>query len=326
MLLPLQVAEMSTDIKILFWRTLEIRKAIAGFSIASVIDIAAISSLSVIYERISTAKGNDLVMLAIVGVVLVVLRTGAVFLLRKYSYNELTEKKSRDEHELVELFIQRRSCTLPEKENSLIAQFKESITNSTQLATINFDLPMVSLIGELLFAIGGFLVLVYNVGLSLILVMTPVVFILLLVMKSVANRLRSFGSDVMLITENRLVRIDNIAETSLELCVARSSNVAANYFDTPNSRLNRLIHRQLTLSNFIQLAVESASFVIILLCLILITLKATALTLGGAAASLAVLARMVPTITRLISSVTQLHYGIPAVIKLHAHKHDKVAA
>lgn len=323
---PPQVAEMSTDIKILFWRTLEIRMAVAGFSIASAIDIAAISSLSVLYERISTAKGNDLVMLAIVGVVLVVLRTGAVFLLRKYSYGELMEKKSRDEHELVKVFVQRRSRTLPEKENSLIAQFKESITNSTQLATINFDLPMVSLIGELLFAIGGFLVLVHNVGLSLILAMTPVVFALLLVMKSVANRLRSFGSDVMQITENRLVRIDNIAETSLELCVARSSNVAANYFDTPNNRLNRLIHRQLTINNSIHLAVESASFFIILLCLILITLKATTLTLGGAAASLAVLARMVPTITRLIASVTQLHYGIPAVIKLHTYKHDKVAA
>ena len=317
---------MSSDMRILFLRTLEIRNAVAGFSIASAIDIAVISSISVLYERISTAKDEGLVMLAIGGVFLVLVRTAAVFFLRKYSYRELMAKKSRDEHDLVKVFVLRRSRTLPEKENSLISQFKESITNSTQLATINFDLPMASLIGELLFAIGGLLVLIHNVGLPLILAITPVVLILLFVMKKVANKLRSFGSDVMEITENRLVRIDNVAENSLELCLARSGNVAAEYFDFPNCQLNSLIARQQTLSNSIQLAVESASFLIILLCLILITLEAATLTLGAAAASLAILARMVPTITRAISSVTQLHYGIPAVIKLHTYKHAKVVA
>jgi len=308
---------MSTNIRLLLGRTLEIRKAIAGFSIASAVDIAAISSIAVLYDRISTAQGTVLVMLAIVVVLLVVLRTAAVFVLRRNSYGALMAKKSRDEHELVKVFVQRRSRTLPEKENSLIAQFKESIINSTQLATINFDLPVTSLIGELLFAIGGMVVLVYNVGISLILAAIPILLILLLIMKTVANRLRSFGSEVLHITENRLARIDNIAEASLELCVARGGKVAADYFDSPNSQLNGLIHRQMTLSNSIQLVVESASFVIILMCLILISLKATTLTMGGAAASLAVLARLVPTITRSISSVTQLHYGIPAVIKLH---------
>jgi hypothetical protein len=311
---------MMTDIRLLWGRTLEIRKAIAGFSIASVIDIAAISSISVLYEQISKAQGKDLMAFALIVVILVILRTVAVFSLRRYSFGELMAKKSRDEYELVKAFIQRRSRTLPEKENNLIAHFKESIINSTQLATVNFDLPMASLIGELLFAVGGVLVLVYNVGIALMLAMTPIALILLLIMKAVANRLRSLGEDVMLITENRLVRIDNIAEASLELCVASGGKVAADYFDAPNHQLNSLVNRQLSLSNSVQLVVESASFVIILLCLILIALKATALTMGGAAASLAVLARMVPTITRSISSVTQLHYGIPAVIKLHINK------
>lgn len=311
-----------TDIRLLWGRTLEIRKAIAGLSIASVIDIAAISSISVLYEQISKAQGKDLMAFALIVVILVCLRTVAVFSLRRYSFGELMAKKSRDEYELVKAFIQRRSRTLPEKENNLIAHFKESIINSTQLATVNFDLPMASLIGELLFAVGGVLVLVYNVGIALMLAMTPIALILLLIMKAVANRLRSQGVDVMLITENRLVRIDNIAEASLELCVASGGKVAADYFDAPNHQLNSLVNRQLSLSNSVQLVVESASFVIILLCLILISLKATALTMGGAAASLAVLARMVPTITRSISSVTQLHYGIPAVIKLHITKHD----
>jgi hypothetical protein len=99
--------------------------------------------------------------------------------------------------------------------------------------------------------------------------------------------------------------------------VGRASNAAAKYFNESNIQLNSLISRQLSLSNSIQLVVESASFIIILLSLILISQHATSLTMGGAAASLAVLARMVPTITRSIASITQLHYGIPAVLKLH---------
>jgi ABC-type multidrug transport system fused ATPase/permease subunit len=317
---------MSTGMKALYWRTLEIRKAIAGFSIASLIDVIVIWSLSVIFERIAAVNGNDLVILAFGGFILVFLRTGAIFFLRQYSYRELMEKKNRDEHELVKIFVQRRSLTLPEKENSIIGHFKESITNATQLATINFDLPMVSLIGEVLFSIAGFMILIHTLGLPLILVMMPVVFISLIVMRSIANNLRSLGSDIMHITEDRLVRIDNIAETSLELCVASAGKTAADYFDSPNRNLNGLIRRQLTLSNSIQLTVESASFIIILLCLVLITFNLVTLTLGAAAASFAVLTRMVPTITRSISSITQLNYGIPAVIKLHNYKCNKLAA
>ena len=303
--------------KILLDRVFHIRKPILGFLLSSAIDIGLIAVISSLYERIVNASGPYLITLAIFGVSIITLRTIAVFFLRKYSYREIMLKKNHDEYELVRVFISNRDQTLPESENSLIAQFKESIINSTQLATVNFDLPVASLIGELLFAFGGIVVLIYNVGFVLILSSIPVLIILLLLMRKVADSLHFFGSEVLSITEKRLGSIDNIAEASLELCVGRASNAAAKYFNESNIQLNSLISRQLSLSNSIQLVVESASFIIILLSLILISQHATSLTMGGAAASLAVLARMVPTITRSIASITQLHYGIPAVLKLH---------
>lgn len=315
---------MSDNLGLLWARTREIQKACTAFLIASAIDIGVIALISILYDQISKSQGKSLMMLGLVVVMLVVLRTASVFGLRRYAYHDLMTKKSLDEFEIVKAFIKRRSRTLPDKENKLIAQFKESVINSTQLATVNFDIPMASLIGELLFAFGGVLMLIYSVGIDLIIAIAPIILILMLFLKTVANRMKSFGAEVLKITEDRLARIDNIAEASLELCVSSGQQAAANYFNVPNDQLNSLIKRQLTLSSSIQLVVESASFIIILLCLVLIALKATTLTMGGAAASLAVLARMVPTITRSIASVTQLHYGIPAVINLYAYKHDLV--
>jgi len=317
---------MTTKISVLLRRILQIRKAVFAYSIASLIDIVVISSISILYEKISSAKGNDLPLLALVGIVLIIIRTAASLFLRSYSYVELMAKKSRDEYELIKIFIQKRSLTLPANENSLISQFKESITNATQLATINFDLPVAILISDLLFAIGGILLLAYNVGLTLILAITPVIFALLFFMKSIANRLQTLSLDVMSAAEERFAFLDNISETSLELCFARSDTNAAVYFDTPNNRFNRLIGRQFSISNYVQLSVEVAAFVIILLCLVLITLDFIPITLGKGAASFAVLARLVPSITRSIASATQLHYGIPAVIKLSTLTQSNVSS
>jgi len=302
---------------VLIRRLFQVRKAATAFLLAGIVDIVVISIISIIYDKISEANYEDIVFFAFAGFLLVAFRTLSVLGLRDYSYAVIMKKKTKDERRLVETFIESRSYTLPINEASLISGFKEAIANATQLATINFDIPMSSLIGELVFAIGGIILLVYNIGPIAILAMTPVILILACLMYKIAGILRSYGLNAIKLNESRLTRTDNVAEASLELSAASCSVSAADYFEIPNKALNMLFRHQLTLSNSSQLIVESASFLMIMTCIIMMTLQDTSVSIGRTASSLAILARLIPTVTRTMSSVTQLNYGIPAVMKLH---------
>lgn len=305
-------------LKPLLERVRSIKNSVYAFLAASLIDILAITAISILYERLSVVAKGEMWLLVVSGLLIVLIRTSAVYYFRRYAYIALMAKKTADEYTLVHKFVRVRSNTPINEENRSVARFKESIMNSTQLAAINFDLPFTSLAGEVLFGVGGVAVLVYNVGFTLILGSLPIVIVLIFAMKIIADRLKSFGAEVLNKTENRIRIIDNISEASLELSISDASTAAAKYFDRPNAALNKLYATQQSVSNSIQLIVESASFVIIMFCVVLVALGVTSLSMGGIAAALVILARMVPTITRSIASVTQLHYGIPAVVRLYA--------
>jgi hypothetical protein len=124
------------------------------------------------------------------------------------------------------------------------------------------------------------------------------------------------GQNVLDSTERRLSMIDNVVDGSLELSMRKDATEVQNYFNAYNIKVNHLMSRQLTLSSVSSLLVESASVFVILIALYSITTGSSEVTGAGIAASLAILSRLVPTITRSLASVTQLHYGIPAVIRL----------
>lgn len=304
--------------RILFRRVKNLRVAILWFLGASVVDIAAVSGISAIYNVVSTVGLNELVILAFGGLALVLARTGLVFQFRKLAFEVVMQKKILDESSIVAAFISRRVHDLQQNENSSITEFKEGLVNSSQLAVVNFDIPVAMLFGEIFFTLGALIMLFNGIGSFLFWCLMPIGFFTLFLMRIISAKLRAFGSAVLRANEARLLQIDNLAESSSELSVANRVNFAVHEFEHPNIELTNVLKSQLSLGNSVQLVVESVAIISVFVCFLAISLGFVSVSASSLAATLAVLARLVPTITRSIASATQLHYGIPAVLKLHA--------
>ena len=194
--------------------------------------------------------------------------------------------------------------------------FKEKLVNSSNLAAVNFDIPVASIISELIFATGGIIILLRIFGLKLFLFNLPVFFILIIFSKFVSRKLNNLGKSILKYTEKRLNAIDNVSVLAIELSAMADSRNLVNYFEKVNQPFNKILSKQIITSNMMQIYTESASFIIILISLISLISGIASTSLANSATSLAVLSRMVPSFTRSISFMTQLQFGIPSVVRL----------
>lgn len=286
-------------------------------SLSSLVELSLLAAIAWIFEQIvSNQPLLGFEGLILLGSIVVFSRSILVYFLRKKAFESLVATKNEVESNILTVFLAKRRYVLPADEDTYLSGFKERVTNSSMLASINFDLPVAYLLGEVVFALGGILGLVYHIGWAMIFSVIPLMVILALVMRKVASSLKQVGQDVLDSTERRLSMIDNVVDGSLELSMRKDATEVQNYFNAYNSKVNHLMSRQLTLSSVSSLLVESASVFVILIALYSITTGSSEVTGAGIAASLAILSRLVPTITRSLASFTQLHYGIPAVIRL----------
>ena len=247
---------------------------------------------------------------------LVILRTVIVFFLRKYSLENIFIKKIKDENLILNQFIDNRIRDFNCDENNSINSFKEKLINSSNLAVINFDIPIISIFAEVIFSLGGIVLLIKLFGIKLFLFNLPVFTILIVFSRYISRKLKNLGIKILEVTENRLNSIDNISEIAIELSTLKYKNNLREYFYKVNKPFNEILKKQIIFTNFLQINTESSAFIIILVSLVCIIVNVTETSLSNTATSLAILARMVPSFTRSIAFITQLQFGAPCVKRL----------
>ena len=307
---------MFTNLKknIFLVRILSIKNAIFAYSLASFFDIVFILNISSIFREITeTNLDKNFNFYIFKSLILIIIRTSFVFSLKRYTFRKIFYKKLSDEKKIVASFINNK---IRDSGNYNLNEFKEKLINSCNLAAINFDIPICSILAEIVFALGGLFILFNIFGLRLFLFNFPIFILLIIVSKFVSNKLNKLGSKILLSTEKRLNAIDNVSEVAFELSSLNNSNKLIKYFTTINNPYNTILNDQITTTNMMQIITESGAFIIILLSLICLITNLNETSLANSATSLAVLSRMVPSFTRIISFVTQLQFGVPCVKRL----------
>ncbi len=296
-------------------RIFDIRNSIISYSFASFLDIILILIISSIFKKIiEISFDSEVYFYVIQCLILVLLRTIFVFLLRKYSFSKIFDKKLKDEEFLVRNFIEERIYYLDENNN--LNLFKEKLINSCNLAAVNFDIPITSIFAELIFAFGGIFILFQIFGVRLFLYNFPILIILIIASKFLSKKLHKLGIIIINSTEKRLNSIDNISEISFEVSAIKESSKLVSYFSKINNPYNKILSQQIITSNMTQIFTESSAFIIILMSLVAITLNTSSMSLTNSATSLAILSRMIPSFTRSIAFFTQLQFGVPCVRRL----------
>ena len=144
---------------IYFKRIFSIRQSIAAYSLASFLDIIMILIISKIFSKITSSDFNGNIYIYVFSCLfLIIFRTVSVFFLRKFSFGKIFKKKLIFEKVYVEKFICDRTKRGTNNEND-IRIFKEKLINSSNLAAVNFDIPIFSIVAELIFSIGGIFIL-----------------------------------------------------------------------------------------------------------------------------------------------------------------------
>ena len=299
---------------IFFKRIFSIKNAIIAFSFASFIDILLILKISSIFSDIAQSQlEKNLISYIFQCFFYILVRTIFVFLLKKYTFNQIFYKKLNDEKNIVEIYIKNN---VRDSENSNLNEFKEKLINSCNLAAINFDIPICAILSETIFALGGIFILLNIFGLRLFIFNLPVVILLIIFSKIVSKKLKILGNRILKFTEERLNTIDNVSELAFELSYLNIPNKLIEYFTKVNNPYNKILSDQITSNNMMQIITESGAFIIILLSLICLVTNISQTSLANSATSLVVLSRMVPSFTRTISFVTQLQFGVPCIKRL----------
>ena len=302
-------------------RIISRRNSIIAYSLASFLDIILILLISSIFRQITEVNFDEKIYIYFFQCLLFVLiRTFFVFLLRRYSFNKIFHKKFIDEESIVKKFIEKRINDSEDKNE--VNLFKEKLINSCNLAAINFDIPIASICAEVIFALGGIIILFQIFGIKLFFYNLPILIILLVFSRLVSKKLHKLGSFILNSTEKRLNTIDNVSELSFEISTLKNSNKLVNYFSKVNKPYNKIISQQIITSNMTQIYTESSAFIIILISLICLTFNIADTSLTNSATSLAILSRMIPSFTRSIASFTQIQFGVPCIRRLASLKNE----
>ena len=304
------------DDNIFLKRIFSIRQSIAAYCFASFLDIFIILIISKIFSEITSYKFDGNIYIYILSTfILIIFRTASIFLLRKFSFSMIFKKKLSLEKIYVENFIDARIRRGNCNEEDLRV-FKEKLINSSNLATVNFDIPIFSLVAELIFALGGIFILLNIFGVKLLLLNLPIFVILIIFSRFVSRKLSSLGKRILDLTDKRINTIDNLSEIAIEISALNYSKNLLDYFSKVNKPYNFILSNQVVTSNMMQIFTESGAFLIILISLVCIITNLSETSLANTATSLAVLSRMVPSFTRSISFITQLQFGVPSVKRL----------
>ena len=131
-----------------------------------------ITFISTKFNQIIESKSNQELFSVFISILLIFVRTVLVYLLKKKSFSLIFKKKNIDEKKIIDEFIKNRIFDY--KNNDSIEVFKESLINSSNLAAVNFDLPICSIIAEIIFALGGIIIIINLLGIKILLFNIPI--------------------------------------------------------------------------------------------------------------------------------------------------------
>ena len=303
--------------KLLTRRLYGLRLPICYGLVISVIDICFFWGVGKFIEMSQVLPKYTLGYLSTLAISIVVMRTILIVVLKRMLTMAIFEKRNAEETQILRLVLCGKESSDGSKENG-----KEILMNTLNLCTINFDLPITALAGEVFFACGAVVLLAYYLDLNSVYWLSPMVISLLLVLKRTANRLKNFGQEVIQKTKEKIRWLDNTVSCSREISSLRNWEGAISLYNESARGLNNTVSTQIYLSSRIQTYSESFAIACIFGLVILWEIGLVSMEAAGVASALAVISRLLPTVTRSISSMTQLQYGIPAVYRLERFLKD----
>jgi ABC-type multidrug transport system fused ATPase/permease subunit len=224
---------------------------------------------------------------------------------------KIFEKRNAEEIQILRLVLCGKESSEGSKGNG-----KEILMNTLNICTINFDLPVTALAGEVFFACGALVLLANYLDLSSIFWLSPMIILLLIALMSTAQRLKNYGLEVIQKTKEKIRWLDNTVSCSTEISTLRNWEGAINLYNESASCLNKTVSTQIYLTSRIQIYAESFAIASIFGLVVLWEVGLVSMEPAGVASALAVISRLLPTVTRSMSSMTQLQYGIPAIYRL----------
>ncbi len=306
------------DLKLLWQRVLKLKFEVCLFTFASLIDLAVLGCISLIFNEIQKDPKN-LINNCIYLFIIIILRTIIIYALKHKAYAGVFIKKNDYELHIIDQFVRFRHKNLLKNDSKQTSAIKDKLINTSNLATVNFDMPILSILSEIIIAIGGMILILLNIGIIALVSIIPLLLIVFMMMKRISLRLRSLGQEILNLSSSRMTKIDNIIENSSELILEKRKSYL-NYLNNTAQSYNLKQSNQINYGALIQLIIEASSYLIISIFIVFFTSDLIHISASNAAASIAIAARLVPTITRTISSLTQLNYGIPAVLRLNHHE------
>ncbi len=306
------------DFKLLWQRILKLKFEVCLFTFASLVDVAALGFISLIFNEIQKNPKN-LINNCIYLFLIIILRTIIIYLLKQKAYAGVFIKKNDYELHIIDHFVIYRHKNLLKNDTKQTSAIKDKLINASNLATVNFDMPILSILSEIIIALGGIVLIVWNIGIIALVSIIPLLLIVFLMMKRISLRLRKLGKEILDLSSSRMIKIDNIIENSSELFLDRRKSYL-NYLNSSAKSYSLKQSAQINYGALIQLIIEASSYLIISIFIVFYSSDLIHISASNAAASIAIAARLVPTITRTISSLTQLNYGIPAVLRLNDHE------
>ena len=216
------------------------------------------------------------------------------------------------------IFSKKRLNLLSEKE---IAQKKEIIINSSELAVVNFDIPLSNIVGEIMLSALVLFFLIYYGFLHefieywYLFLLFGLFFILIIYLS------RKFGKNNIVLMKDKISKVDNIFKNLTNLSYSSNLSSVSNYYLEIEKKYN------LNSTKFISLNLMNSFFLetIIYTFLFIIITKGVNIDnssiIENSLISIPFIIRLAPAFTRTMAFVTQLSYGYVAVKNLENYDH-----
>lgn len=225
-------------------------------------------------------------------------------------------KKKLNETFLLNIIKKKRDNKLTEKE---ISKNKEILLNSSDLAVVNFDIPLSNIIGEIFIAIMAVVFIVYYGLITEFLEFYYLIFFFGLVFSIIIFLSRKYGKKNIDFMKNKISKIENIFKNLTNFSYSSSSDYLKKYFldieTKHNLNTSKFITLNLTNNFFLESIIYTFLFIVVTQGIVIDNSSIIERSL----VSLPFLVRLAPAFTRTMAYLTQLSYGYTALQNLYSN-------
>jgi hypothetical protein len=273
--------------------------------LAYVLDLFSVVAISMLLDS-TNINGLSLIHIGIILSVVILIRITSLLLLKNWAYRKFYELKT----DLNKILISNTLKNTRRNEPLDLDNTREKLIFSSEIAVVNFDIPLSLLIGEIIVLSISTIYIFFIIDITLYLapagfVLALIVLLYFVIIKEVAK----LGKDQIRYQESKINWITNILSIVQSLGLNKSSKfVVAKHLHNENL-CNKTTVKMMIINQLTTLLVEFA----MLMLAIIVILNSNGL---GQLVSLTPLAaRVAPSISKISSYFSQLAFGIQAVVK-----------